>query len=220
MLSAAERVFVREGFRGATIGEIAREADFAVGTFYNFFKSKDDLYAQVLDGIVREFVSEFERDVQQRDNPEDALSALIDLRMRIFDQHREFFRLFFEQSAVGVKLTRRHLMFRQQYRAAVSEIFARGIRRGVFDDMDPVFAAICLDGMLNAFVRYWSTPESGEASAKRLEAMKQTVLGRFRRTPIGRARASGPAATGTRPSRRGEDAVAQPRVTRKTSVAC
>ena len=127
MLSAAERVFVRNGFRDATIAEIAREAEFAVGTFYNFFKSKDDLYAQVLDGIVREFVAEFERDVQQRDDPVDALSALIDLRMRVFDRHREFFRLFFEQSAAGVKLTGRHLKLREQYRASVAAIFAQGL---------------------------------------------------------------------------------------------
>lgn len=181
MLSAAERVFVRKGFHEATIGEIAREAEFAVGTLYNFFESKDELYAQVLDGIVREFVAEFERDVQPRDNPDDALSALIDLRMRIFDQHREFFRLFFEQSAGGVKLTKRHLAFRQQYRAAVSDIFARGIRRGIFDAMDPLYAAICLDGMLSAFARFWSTPDGGEPSSERLKKMKTTVLGRFQR---------------------------------------
>ena len=181
MLTAAERVFVRKGFREATIAEIAREADFAVGTFYNFFESKDDLYAQVLDGIVREFMAEFERDVQQRDDPASALSALIDLRMRVFAQHREFFRLFFEQSAVGVRLTRKHLKFREHYRVAVSDIFSRGVERELFDAVDPLFAAICLDGMLNAFVRYWSSHEGGEPSAERLEKMKAMVLSRFYR---------------------------------------
>ncbi len=180
MLSAAERVFVRNGFRDATIAEIAREAEFAVGTFYNFFKSKDDLYAQVLDGIVREFVAEFERDVQQRDDPVDALSALIDLRMRVFDRHREFFRLFFEQSAAGVKLTGRHLKLREQYRASVAAIFAQGVKRGLFDKLDPLYAAICLDGMLNAFVRHWSAHEGGNPSPERLKIMKETVLSRFR----------------------------------------
>ena len=178
---AAEQVFVRKGFREATIAEIAREADFAVGTFYNFFKNKDELYAQVLDGIAREFMAEFERDVQQRDDPTNALSALIDLRIRIFDQHREFFRLFFEQSAAGVSLTRKHLRFRERCRTAVRDIFARGIELGVFDDVDPLYAAICLDGMLNAFVRYWSTHEGEERPDKRLKKMKETVLSRFRR---------------------------------------
>ena len=179
MLNAAERVFVGKGFREATIGEIAREADFAVGTLYNFFQSKADLYAQVLDGIVHEFMAEFERDVRQRDEPAEALAALIDLRMRIFGEHREFFRLFFEQSAAGVRLTRKHLRFREQYRAAVRDIFARGIRRGTFDAVNPLYAAICLDGMLNAFVRFWSAHEGEEPTAERLKEMKAIVLGRF-----------------------------------------
>ena len=181
MLTAAERVFVRKGFRGATIGEIAREAEFAVGTFYNFFQNKEDLYRQVLDGIAREFTAEFERDVKRRDDPADALAALIDLRMRIFDQHREFFRLFFEQSAMGVGLTRTHLQLREGYRQGVRDIFARGIRRGIFDPLDPLYQAICLDGMLNAFVRYWSTHETGEPPATRLRKMKRIVLSRFSR---------------------------------------
>lgn len=179
MLRAAEQVFARKGFREATIGEIARAADFAVGTFYNFFKSKEDLYAQVFDGIAREFMAEFERDVQQRDDPVDALSRLIDLRMQIFGQHRGFFRFFFDQSAVGVKVTQKHRLFREQYRVAVSEIFDRGITRGKFDPMDPLLAAICLDGMLNAIVRYWSAHEGETHSEAQLSKTKRMILDRF-----------------------------------------
>ena len=49
MLEAAERVFVRKGYHDATVEEIAQEAEFAVGTLYNFFKGKDDLYARVVE---------------------------------------------------------------------------------------------------------------------------------------------------------------------------
>jgi len=179
MLEAAERVFARKGFREATLGEIAQEADFGVGTFYNFFKSKEDLYTQVLAGIVLRFMTEFERDVQKRDNPTEALSALIDLRLRFFTQHREFFRFFFEQSVAGVSLTKDHLKFRIQYQKVVSHIFASGIQRGIFDPMDPLYAAICLDGMLNAIVRYWSTLSAREPPATQVKEIKRSVLDRF-----------------------------------------
>ena len=42
-------------------------------------------------------------------------------------------------------------------------------RRAVFEDVDPLYAAICLDGMLNAFVCYWSRQEGGEPSAEHSE---------------------------------------------------
>lgn len=47
ILDAAERVFVRDGF-SAKIESIASEAEYAVGSIYNFFSSKDELFKCVL----------------------------------------------------------------------------------------------------------------------------------------------------------------------------
>jgi len=33
-------VFARNGYRGATVEQIAQEAEFAVGTLYNFFRAR------------------------------------------------------------------------------------------------------------------------------------------------------------------------------------
>lgn len=58
ILDAAERVFVREG-SSATVAMIADEAQFAVGSLYNFFSGKDDIFGQVLLRISREAVVVF-----------------------------------------------------------------------------------------------------------------------------------------------------------------
>ena len=181
MLTAAERVFARKGFREATIEEIAREADFAVGTFYNFFKGKSDLYKEVLGGIVRDFMAEFERDVESREDPALAVAALVELRLRIFEQHREFLRVFFEQSSAGMGggLPREHLRQRARYKEAVRGIFARGVRSGVFAPLDPVHQAICLDGVINAMVRHWSAGDAGEPPAVRVDKTREIVLQLF-----------------------------------------
>jgi AcrR family transcriptional regulator len=44
LLDAAERVFAREGFRGASIEAIAREAGYSHGAIYSNFNGKDDLF--------------------------------------------------------------------------------------------------------------------------------------------------------------------------------
>jgi len=51
---AAIKVIAKEGFFNATTDKIAKEANVAVGTLYNYFKSKDD----ILDYI---FQSEYQR---------------------------------------------------------------------------------------------------------------------------------------------------------------
>ena len=48
ILAAAETLFAQKGFHGTTVEEVAARAEFAVGTVYNFFPSKDDLYRSLL----------------------------------------------------------------------------------------------------------------------------------------------------------------------------
>jgi len=49
LLGAALRVFLRRGFHGASLDEIAEEAGYTTGAVYSNFKGKDDLFLAVLD---------------------------------------------------------------------------------------------------------------------------------------------------------------------------
>jgi AcrR family transcriptional regulator len=48
LIAAAERVFIREGFQGASVEKITAEAGFSRGAFYSNFSSKEELFAEVL----------------------------------------------------------------------------------------------------------------------------------------------------------------------------
>src|SRR6187549_3687736 len=48
LLEAAERVFLRRGLRGSSVEEIAAEAGFTRGAFYSNFRSKDQLFVELL----------------------------------------------------------------------------------------------------------------------------------------------------------------------------
>lgn len=51
ILNAAEALFVREGYHQTSINRIADLAEVSVGTVYFYFKNKEDLLIQLLDGI-------------------------------------------------------------------------------------------------------------------------------------------------------------------------
>jgi AcrR family transcriptional regulator len=56
LLEAAAIVFARKGFHGATLDEVAATAGFSKGAVYSNFKSKDDLFLELLDDrINRQF---------------------------------------------------------------------------------------------------------------------------------------------------------------------
>src|SRR5215831_19542943 len=56
LLEAAAIVFARNGFHGSTLDEVAATAGFSKGAVYSNFKSKDDLFLELLgDRVDRQF---------------------------------------------------------------------------------------------------------------------------------------------------------------------
>jgi len=53
LLEAAYQLMSKKGVNDTAIQEITELADVAFGTFYNYFESKDDIAAQVLDCVIR-----------------------------------------------------------------------------------------------------------------------------------------------------------------------
>jgi len=51
ILTAAERVFAELGFAAATVRDVIRATPLASGTFYNYFKSKEEVYQALRDQI-------------------------------------------------------------------------------------------------------------------------------------------------------------------------
>lgn len=189
ILRAAERVFARKGYQGAAVEEIAREAEFAVGTIYKFFKGKEELYAQAAENLFREFLAHFESQVVNIDDPEQAIAALIELRLTYSEEHRPFMRVFLEsalaQRVDPVRLIPAHLVqIYDGYLDAVRNVFARGTACGVFDEADPLYLAICLEGIINAFIAYWSRNEPAEPLAVRIGKVEREFLGRIK-LPLG-----------------------------------
>lgn len=58
IIAAAAKVFNERGFAGATIDQVAAQANIAKGSVYNYFKSKQDLFVQV-------FTESFTQDEQE-----------------------------------------------------------------------------------------------------------------------------------------------------------
>ncbi len=181
MLEAAERVFVRDGYRGATIERTAQEADFAVGTLYNFFKSKEELFGEVITKLASEVLALLEEKVFNEADPLAALEALIDVRLTFPLKHRGFARVFFEAApGAAVDLSSslpdgcRELYDR--YVRSVVGILESGMRSGVFRAEDPLYVTLCLEGVFRNLGVYW-IKETTEVQAEAVEKVKRILLG-------------------------------------------
>ncbi|ADU96649.1 TetR/AcrR family transcriptional regulator [Thermovibrio ammonificans] len=57
LLLAAKTLFSRRGFYDTTVSDIVESLGIARGTFYQYFKNKDDIYRRVLEQVVEELSS-------------------------------------------------------------------------------------------------------------------------------------------------------------------
>lgn len=76
MIEAARRVFLAEGYAGATLEAIADEAGFSKGVVYSQFDSKADLFMTLLERRIVERAAENER-VSGKLSGEAALRAIV-----------------------------------------------------------------------------------------------------------------------------------------------
>jgi len=105
LLTAARRVFGERGFEQATMDAIAEAAAVAKGTIYLYYPSKQAIY----DATFREGMAELERltdaRVEAAADVKDAIAAFVDVRVRYFLEHPDYFRIYV--SEVGRQLADR-----------------------------------------------------------------------------------------------------------------
>jgi AcrR family transcriptional regulator len=74
LLDAAERVFLRRGLQGSSVEEISAEAGFTRGAFYSNFKSKDELFVELLqDRVYRQYARMADEAQEQPGTPRQRL---------------------------------------------------------------------------------------------------------------------------------------------------
>ncbi|MCH3972989.1 MAG: GNAT family N-acetyltransferase [Oscillospiraceae bacterium] len=70
ILAAAQSCFMEQGFDGASVRAIMKQAGAEIGLFYYYFKNKDDAFDQVLDRFFAGYEADFARIVKHgRRNP-------------------------------------------------------------------------------------------------------------------------------------------------------
>jgi TetR/AcrR family transcriptional regulator len=88
ILQAAEKIFAKNGFKGAATADIAREAGLPKANVHYYYKTKEDLYREVLRHILNDWMSAASTFGAQ-DDPAEALRTYVCAKME-FSRKRPF----------------------------------------------------------------------------------------------------------------------------------
>ena len=95
LLEAAKRVIARKGYHNTRIADIASEADVGLGTFYLHFKTKNEIFIELIDygaGHLREELVEAKTGIH---DPAEKLRITINIILEAAAQAPESFRIVF-----------------------------------------------------------------------------------------------------------------------------
>jgi len=156
---AAERVFARKTYHGASIEEIARTAEYGTGTVYLYFKDKETLYVELFREKVGELYAHVRRRVGEEKNPINALRRLIHARTEFFDQNRAFFQIYMREGMDWWWLkSDKWATVRTLYNGyidLVTRLVRKGQQRGMLRKGNSRHYAIALAGMMMQLTRDW-----------------------------------------------------------------
>ena len=171
ILQKAMKLFSEKGFHNVSMNEIAAEAEFATGTLYNFFASKETLYDEMM-GQCAERILARALPVLEVGDERERIAAFIRQSVDVFCENAAVVRLALQvtgrishqlgsgdENRVGKRVQGRLL-------AKLIEIFASGVRKGVFRKVDPVVPAMALLAALESLV--FSTAQDAQ-----VELLKQ-----------------------------------------------
>jgi AcrR family transcriptional regulator len=172
ILEAAEEVFATEGFHRAKMRDIAAKADFATGSLYNYFSSKEDIFVSIME---RRMDVLFQRLLETVDSGLDFITQvekLAAIHVAFMDAHRSFFTIFASlgmgaKMGLPVHISERSFQQYQRYAELVEALIQEGIKQGIIRDLPPKSMAAILMGVVNAAVFEWCSEEPPVSFARK-----------------------------------------------------
>ncbi|MEI7638379.1 MAG: TetR/AcrR family transcriptional regulator [Syntrophus sp. (in: bacteria)] len=195
ILKAARKLFFDKGFKNVTVESIAKKAELSKGSVYLYFKSKEDIYTQILLGDIDKFHKVMANIMREGQSSSATLMSLANIYADFFMNDRELFRIMMNYMLnidhMNLPEEIDHLIVKATNKTIdiIEEIFMIGVRSGEF----PLYIDLrqkrnAIWGLLNGTISLHLFTGTEEKREERIRSTIQTGLNTFlrgMRTPSG-----------------------------------
>lgn len=146
IIDAAERIFSKQGYYQTSMQDIADEAKVAKGTLYYHFKSKDELFVELLESgtgyITKELQKSFNKQVPLKSQIEDFIREAILICLK----YKTLMDILFNELSNGMMddVLERIEVIKEKYIAIFKTILEEGYQSGCVEDINLEMASISL----------------------------------------------------------------------------
>ncbi|MBI5503777.1 MAG: TetR/AcrR family transcriptional regulator [Deltaproteobacteria bacterium] len=166
VMDAAEEVFAETTFARASVEDIAEKAEISVGTLYNLFRSKEDIYRAVVSRAQEGYFDRVEERLDEARGPLDKVHAVVSYSFEHFHRYARHFRLYVSatngfQWELRSKLDAEAIARQTQFRTRLTDICQDGLDQGIFKRGVPAeVLAINVANIPHPFLLVWLERET------------------------------------------------------------
>jgi len=184
ILNAARELFDARGYADAAIDDIAAKAHVSKGSVYNYFSSKEDLFAQVFAEAFEVEHAEVDRLATEPLPAAEKLQRLLDHvfgRLEMFTRSSKLVMELWSVAAKKAELADAMAAIHAHWRAHIRAILDEGVRNGEFGThFDPAVASSLIWATLNGIIVQAMFDRGAEVGEHSLAALKRGLLSALR----------------------------------------
>ena len=181
ILEAAVKVFAAKGFHSASVAEIAAASGFAIGTLYQIFESKEQIYTAMLTEKLTMMYAGIRAAVEEEADCVRKIELLIASHFQYVEENSEFCSIFVRGDYLSLSEGSAEIRnrMRSDYSLHVSfieDVMRDGIRTGILKKIDPPLMAAALTGIVNSYASKWLTVAQKESLKSKVPFVRDIFL--------------------------------------------
>jgi len=149
LIDIAISLFAEKGYENTSVSDIVTHADVAQGTFYYYFKSKDEILDAILEMSTEEVKQGMEILAQQDIDAVSKLLGFFNIFYSIFRNRERIYNYLHEESNALLHLKAEKKIFPLVV-PIFTEIIEQGVKEGVFSTSHPRAAAVSVFASIDA----------------------------------------------------------------------
>jgi len=168
ILKQAEKVFATKGFHNVTVAEIANASGFSIGSLYQFFEGKENLYTTMISEKLDLMYADIRKTTNAAKDITDKIEVLIDAHLQFIEKNKDFCRLFIKGE--NAALSEAMALLRQKliddyfkHITFIENLLKDGIRKGLLRALPPHDMASALFHLIRASSMEWMLVSSKES---------------------------------------------------------
>jgi AcrR family transcriptional regulator len=175
VLSTAEDLFSRKGYRGTTITDISKKLKVSKPALYYYFKSKMEILDTLYSMTFEELQFPFEEVIDSDLPPDEKFKKLIENQIKVIGKNANRARIYFGDYKEFPRKVRNEIKRkRRRFNEKWIDVYKKGIEKGLFRNFDPQIAVYLIVGACN-WIQMWYSP-NGELKESELANMASALL--------------------------------------------